>query len=147
MQNTSYYHENHWWGLIKNEAQFIKMEFKWLTKNSCYILTSTQRTVWIFPWPPVPYQVPTFTCCTLAFVLPPAADWRLRSPGKNSVRDGPLRREIDFVSTNKGISFQCMVNQIISRNEGKIRLKSLTSNIKIRFPWQPVVPLNLRPVQ
>ena len=65
------------------------------------------------------------------FVLSPAADWRPRSPNKNTVRDSSARHEIDFVLTNKGICFSHTVNQIISRNEGKMRVKSLTSNSKL----------------
>lgn len=64
------------------------------------------------------------------FVLSPVADWRPCSPNKNTVRDSSARHEIDFVLTNKGICFSHTVNQIISRNEGKMRVKSLTSNSK-----------------
>lgn len=64
------------------------------------------------------------------FALSPVADWRPCSPNKNTVRDSSARHEIDFVLTNKGICFSHTVNQIISRNEGKMRLKSLTSNSK-----------------
>lgn len=64
------------------------------------------------------------------FVLSPVADWRPCSPNKNTVRDSSARHEIDFVLTNKGICFSHAVNQIISRNEGKMRVKSLTSNSK-----------------
>lgn len=64
------------------------------------------------------------------FVLSPVADWRPCSPNKNTVRDSSARHEIDFVLTNKGICFSHTVNQIISRNEEKMRAKSLTSNGK-----------------
>lgn len=49
---------------------------------------------------------------------------------RNTVRESSARHEIDFVLTNKGICFSHTVNQIISRNEGKMRVKSLTSNSK-----------------
>lgn len=80
------------------------------------------------------------------FVLSPVGDGRPLSPNKNAVRDSPVRHEIDFVLTKKGISFCCTVNQIIPRNEGKMRVKSLTSNTK-SDSLQPVVSLTLKPVQ
>lgn len=61
------------------------------------------------------------------FALSPVADWGPCPPNKNTVRDSSARHEIDFVLTNKGICFSPAVNQIISRNEGKMRVKSLTS--------------------
>lgn len=63
-------------------------------------------------------------------VLSPVTDWRPCSPNKNTVRDSSASHEIDFVLTNKGICFSPAVNQTISRNEGKMRVKSLTSNSK-----------------
>lgn len=64
------------------------------------------------------------------FVLSPVADWRPCSPNKNTVRDSSASHEIDFVLTNKGIRFSHTVNQIISGNEGKMRVKSLTFRSK-----------------
>lgn len=52
----------------------------------------------------------------------------LARPTKTLSRDSSASHEIDFVLTNKGICFSHTVNQIISRNEGKMRVKSLTSN-------------------
>lgn len=63
-------------------------------------------------------------------LLSPVTDWSPCSPNKNTVGDSSASHEIDSVLTNKGMCFSHAVNQTISRNVGKMRVKSLPSNSK-----------------